>query len=38
MNVGGIPGKESPFAFWIIAALFIGVGISVYLWGRRRIR
>ena len=37
MNVGGIPGKDSPFAFWVIAALFIGFGIFVYLWGRRRI-
>jgi zinc transporter len=38
MNVGGIPGKESPYAFWLIASLFIGVGLFVYLWGRRRIR
>lgn len=37
MNVGGIPGKDSPFAFWLIAALFIGFGIFVYVWGRRRI-
>jgi zinc transporter len=37
MNVGGIPGKESPYAFWVIAALFIGLGVFVYLWGRRRI-
>jgi zinc transporter len=37
MNVGGIPGKDSPYAFWAIAALFIGFGIFVYLWGRRRI-
>jgi zinc transporter len=37
MNVGGIPGKESPYAFWAIAALFIGLGVFVYLWGRRRI-
>jgi zinc transporter len=37
MNVGGIPGKESPYAFWVIAALFIGLGVFVYLWGRRRL-
>lgn len=37
MNVGGIPGKESPYAFWVIAALFIGLGVFVYLWGKRRI-
>jgi len=37
MNVGGIPGKDSPYAFWLIAALFIGLGVFVYLWGRRRI-
>jgi zinc transporter len=37
MNVGGIPGKDSPFAFWVISALFIGLGVFVYLWGRRRI-
>jgi zinc transporter len=37
MNVGGIPGKDSPYAFWLIAALFIALGIFVYLWGRRRI-
>lgn len=37
MNVGGIPGKDSPYAFWIIAALFIALGAIVYFWGRRRI-
>jgi zinc transporter len=37
MNVGGIPGKESPYAFWLISALFIGLGVFVYFWGRRRI-
>ncbi len=37
MNVGGIPGKDSPYAFWVIASLFIVVGVFVYLWGRRRI-
>lgn len=37
MNVGGIPGKDSPYAFWVIAALFILLGAIVYLWGRRRI-
>lgn len=37
MNVGGIPGKDSPYAFWLIAALFIALGVFVYLWGRRRI-
>jgi zinc transporter len=37
MNVGGIPGKDSPYAFWMISALFIGLGVFVYLWGRRRI-
>jgi zinc transporter len=37
MNVGGIPGKDSPYAFWVIAALFIGLGVFVYLWGRRRL-
>lgn len=37
MNVGGIPGKDSPYAFWVIAALFIGLAVFVYLWGRRRI-
>ncbi len=37
MNVGGIPGKDSPYAFWVISALFIGLGVFVYFWGRRRI-
>ena len=37
MNVGGIPGKESPYAFWLISALFIGLGAFVYFWGKRRI-
>jgi zinc transporter len=37
MNVGGIPGKDSPYAFWVISALFIGLGVFVYIWGRRRI-
>lgn len=37
MNVGGVPGKDSPYAFWVISAIFIGLGIGVYLWGRRRL-
>jgi zinc transporter len=37
MNVGGIPGKDSPYAFWVIAALFIAFGALIYFWGRRRI-
>ncbi|MCW5773412.1 MAG: zinc transporter ZntB [Rhodospirillaceae bacterium] len=37
MNVGGIPGKDSPYAFWAISAVFALFAIGVYLWGRRRI-
>ncbi len=37
MNVGGIPGKDSPYAFWSISAAFILFGAFIYLWGRRRI-
>lgn len=37
MNVGGIPGKESPYAFWVISALFIALAAFVYFWGRRRL-
>jgi len=37
MNVGGIPGKESPYAFWVIFALFIALAAFVYFWGRRRL-
>jgi len=37
MNVGGIPGKDSPYAFWVIATLFIAFGALIYFWGRRRI-
>jgi zinc transporter len=37
MNVGGIPGKESPYAFWAISAAFILFAAFVYIWGRRRI-
>lgn len=37
MNVGGVPGKESSYAFWIISALFVGLGAFVYFWGKRRI-
>ena len=37
MNVGGIPGKEGPYAFWVISALFIAFGVFVYFWGRRRL-
>lgn len=37
MNVGGVPGKDSPYAFWIIAALFVALGAFVYFWGKRRI-
>lgn len=37
MNVGGIPGKDSPYAFWAVAALFLVVAVAVYFWGRRRI-
>jgi len=37
MNVGGVPGKDSPYAFWVISTIFIGLGIGVYLWGRRRL-
>jgi zinc transporter len=37
MNVGGIPGKDSPYAFWAIFALFIALAAFIYFWGRRRI-
>ena len=37
MNVGGIPGKDSPYAFWVITALFIGLAVFVYFWGKRRL-
>ena len=32
MNVGGIPGKDSPYAFWAISAVFIVFGALVYIW------
>lgn len=37
MNVGGVPGKDSPYAFWIISALFVALAGFVFFWGRRRI-
>jgi zinc transporter len=37
MNVGGVPGKDYPYAFYIIAAIFVGLGVFVYFWGKRRI-
>jgi zinc transporter len=38
MNVGGIPGKDSPLAFWLIVAAFVVFVALVFAWGRRRLR
>ncbi len=37
MNVGGIPGKESPYAFPLIALGFVVLLVLAFLWGRRRL-
>lgn len=37
MNVGGIPGKDSPYAFYFIAGLFAAFAGLVYIYGRRRL-
>ena len=37
MNVGGVPGKDSPYAFWVISAIFVALPVVVYLWGRRKL-
>ena len=37
MNVGGVPGKDSVYAFWVISAIFVAFGVGAYLWGRRRL-
>ena len=29
INVGGMPGEESSFAFWIVCLLCIGVGVGL---------
>ncbi len=37
MNVGGVPGKDSPYAFYVISAIFVALPVVVYLWGRRKL-
>lgn len=34
INVGGIPGAENPWAFWIVCALLLGSGLLLLLWFR----
>ncbi len=36
MNVGGIPGKDWPWAFAFIAGLFVLFGLGAFVLGRRR--
>lgn len=36
INVGGIPGTESPLAFWIVCALLVGIAVAEVWWFRRR--
>jgi len=37
MNVGGVPGKDSSYAFWVISAVFVALPAIVYFWGRRKL-
>ncbi len=37
MNVGGIPGKDSPYAFYAISLVFFALVALAYVWGRRRL-
>lgn len=37
INVGGIPGTESPDAFWVVTGLMVLIGVGLFLafrWGR----
>ena len=36
INVGGMPGAESPWAFWVVTAALVGVGL-ILVWVFRRI-
>lgn len=35
MNVGGLPGTQSPWAFWSVCAGLTGLGVVLWLWFRR---
>ncbi|MGR5177191.1 zinc transporter ZntB [Vibrio parahaemolyticus] len=35
INVGGMPGTDSPIAFWIVVALCIGFGLGSLTWAIR---
>ncbi|MBY6195772.1 zinc transporter ZntB [Vibrio hangzhouensis] len=35
INVGGMPGTDSPLAFWIVVALCIGFGLGSLIWAIR---
>jgi zinc transporter len=35
INVGGIPGAQSPYAFWMVCALLVALGIVLAFWFRR---
>ena len=38
INVGGMPGAETPWAFWVVCALMIGVtGVEVWLFRRLKL-
>ncbi|MCA8974073.1 MAG: zinc transporter ZntB [Planctomycetes bacterium] len=36
INVGGMPGIESPYAFWIVVALLLAIAVGEILFLRRR--
>jgi zinc transporter len=35
INVGGIPGTDNPWAFWIVCAALIATAVALVLWFRR---
>lgn len=36
INVGGMPGVESAWAFWTVCALLAGLGLGVWAWFKRK--
>lgn len=36
INVGGMPGTDSPVAFWIVVGLCLALGLALFLYFRRR--
>ncbi len=36
INVGGMPGMESPWAFWVVCSLLFGITVAEIWWLRRR--